>query len=82
MDQFQEDVLAEIAVLNALALSALKKIALAEPNPKAYLAKLLEDGLANLAATNYWSVPDDRKEAFLENVQARYTDAVTSIRVD
>lgn len=82
MASFQEDVLAEFAALNAVALAALKGVARLQPDPSRYLRGVLEVGLIGVERTNYWSVPDDRKEAFLENVKARYTDAVMSIRVE
>lgn len=54
----------------------------ASMNAAANLKNLLESGLHALSQTNYWSVPAERKAAFLEGVQARWTDAVMSIRTE
>lgn len=81
MASFEDDVLAEFAALNVVALTALEVIAHLHPDPENYLRKALEDGLAKVEKTDYWSVPPDRRDAFLENVKARYTDAILSIRV-
>jgi hypothetical protein len=78
---FEDDVLAEFAALNAVALTALKAVAHLQSDPEKYLGKVLEDGLRNVEKTDYWSVPPDRRDAFLENVKARYTDAILSIRI-
>jgi len=68
-----------MAVMKAL--SALAAIAATQSGSKReYLSKILEAGLRDLEETNYWSVPADQKEAFLENARARYTDLIMGIR--
>ncbi|SER58849.1 hypothetical protein SAMN05216548_12727 [Faunimonas pinastri] len=81
MASFEEDTLAEFAAVNTVALTALKAIALLQPDSSAFLAQILEGGLKAMEQTNYWSIPADRREAFLENAKARYSDAIASIRV-
>lgn len=80
MSTFEEDTLAELAALNAVAITVLMAIAAGKPDPDAYLGRVLEDGYAALEKTRYWSIPPERLPAFLENVKARYTDAIMSAR--
>lgn len=82
MEEVLDNVLAEFAALNMLTMQTLRLIAMQKPDPRAFLAGLLETGLQNLAATNYSSVPPERKAALLENARARYTDMIVGIRVD
>lgn len=76
-----DDIVAEFAALNVLAMSTLKAVAKQQPDPTGYLKKLLEDGLVAIETTNYWSVPQERKAAFLENAKARFTDMIVGIRL-
>ena len=82
MNKSEQDVLAEFAALNTAIITCLKQIAMTKPDPKAFLSNVLDSGLLALETTNYWSVPADQKETFLENAKARYTDLVSSVRVD
>ena len=71
MEEFAEDVLAEFACVNTIALTALKAVAVLQPDAKAYLQTILEGGLRAMDTTNYWSVAPERKAAFLEKAKAR-----------
>lgn len=79
---FHDGVLAEFAVLNMAVSKALAIAAAQFDDPEAFKKQLLELGLIGLTKTNYWSVPPERLPAFLEQVEARYTDLVLAIRPD
>lgn len=79
--EFHDDLLAELAVLNAAAMTALREVARSKEDPAAYIRDVHESGLGKLRAANYWSVPADRLEAFHAKIEARWADLITSLRV-
>jgi hypothetical protein len=79
--EFNEDLIAELASLNTLAMAALKAIAASQVDPEGYLARILESGLSAMEKTVYYSIPAERQRAVIEKAQARFTDAVTSIKI-
>ncbi|MCD2183324.1 hypothetical protein [Rhizobium sp. GN54] len=82
MDQeYAEDLIAELASLNTLALTALAAIAKVKADPSGYLQAVLEDGCAAMERTNYYSIPKDRQAVVIEKAKARFTDAITSIKL-
>ena len=58
----------------------LSSLAVLSGNPDAYLNHLLANGLLGLDRTNYWSIPAERRDVFVENARARYTDIIASAR--
>ncbi|TCV66295.1 hypothetical protein [Neorhizobium sp. S3-V5DH] len=80
-DEAIEDLIAELASLNTLAMTALQAIAKTQTDPKAFLAKVLEDGSAAMEKTNYYSLPKERRAIVAEKAKARFADAITSIRL-
>lgn len=76
---FKEDHLAEVVILNTAVMTALKGVADREPDPRAYMAKVLEDGMAEMRKTNYPTVSPEGREAFLSNVEARWGELVTGV---
>jgi hypothetical protein len=82
--QFEMDVLAEFAAVNTAVITALRAIVMihaqGDASAKArFLSDLLESGSTAMEKTNYWSVPNEQRAAFLENAKARYADLITSI---
>ncbi|SFH29251.1 hypothetical protein [Ensifer sp. OV372] len=80
-NEYAEDLIAELASLNTLAMTALKAIARTQENPAGYLAKVLEDGCRAMEKTNYYSIPEERQGVVVEKAKARFTEAVTSIKL-
>lgn len=78
-NEYNEDLLAELASLNALALTALKGIAMAQADPQTYLANILDGGIAKLEETNFYSIPENRRDVIKEKAKARFTDSISSI---
>jgi hypothetical protein len=79
--QESEDLIAELAALNALALTALKEVAMSKINPAAYLSRVLDSGIEEMGKTEFWSVPKERRAAVVENARGRFTDMISSIKL-
>jgi hypothetical protein len=45
-----------------------------------YLSSVLKDGLHDLEGTDYQNIAADRRDAFRDNVKARYIELVTEIK--
>lgn len=76
---FHDAVLAELAAQNMAIMKALSGLAAIVGDREEYKRTLLEAGLRDLPTTDYWSVPAERKEAFLAQVEARYTALIAGI---
>lgn len=77
-----DDLMAELAALNMAVLKALQgmaSVAGREGVREQYLKTVLEAGLRDLENTNYWSVPAERRAAFIEKARARYTDIIMGV---
>lgn len=81
-DKFADDVLAEFAVLNAAIIAALKHLAETQQDPASFLQQIHDRALRGFNATNYWSVPAERREALLANIEARWDDLIASVKPD
>lgn len=76
---FAEDLLAELAVLNAGVITVLRLAAMGAPDPDAFCAAIQAAGHQGLRHGNYYSIPPERRDAFLANVEARWDDLITSV---
>ena len=81
--QAHENLIAEFAALNTAVIkcfSAITHLAVREgATAKAYLEKQLQSGEEALAKTNYWDIPEDRREAVIENARARYAEIIDAV---
>jgi hypothetical protein len=80
--EFELNTLTEIAVLHAAVDRILRHLAKTSPDPQAFLATELEQGLESLAMTHYWSVSHKNQKEILENAKARYSEIIGNIRLD
>jgi hypothetical protein len=80
MDQFKNDLTAELLALNTAVHQLLDQAAEKSGNRKAYLSAVLERGLEAIGTTNLWSTPENQREAVYESARARFSDIVASIR--
>lgn len=76
-DEFQEDVLAELAILNSVAIVTMR--ALLQGHGKADINQLFEKMSADLQAANYWGIDSSRLDTFLGKVDARWTSLAADI---
>jgi hypothetical protein len=80
--EFQMNTLTEIAVLRASVDRILTHLAKRSPDPLAFLATELEQGLESLARANYWSVSHKNQKEIREGAKIRYSEIIGNIRVD
>jgi len=78
--KFELNTLTEIAVLSVAVDRILRHLAKASPDPHAFLAAELQQGLESLATTHYWSVSHKDQKEILENAKARYSEIIENIR--
>jgi hypothetical protein len=74
--------LAEIAVLRVAVERILSQLAKSSPDPRAYLANELAQGLESLAKTNYWTVSHKNQKEILETARVYYSAIIDNIRTD
>lgn len=81
-DQFNEDLLAELAAINmvlAQLISFAAAIAEEQGIPrKAYLDRLLESGIEEIGRTDFYSIPVDRRSAVTEKARARFSQIIAA----
>jgi hypothetical protein len=80
--EFQMNTLTEIAVLRASVERILTHLAKCSPDPHAFLATALEQGLESLAKANYWSVSHKNQKEIREEAKIRYVELIGNIRMD
>jgi len=80
--EFQMNTLTEIAVLRASVDRILTHLARCSPDPHAFLATELEQGLERLARANYWSVSHKNQKEIREAARTRYSELIGNIQVD
>jgi hypothetical protein len=80
--QFQMNTLAEIAVLRVAVERILSQLAKSSPDPRAYFANELAQGLESLAKTNYWTVSHKNQKEILETARVYYSAIIDNIRTD
>lgn len=82
--EFNEDLIAELAALNTAVIKAIAGMAaLVEQSGvatrKDYLERLLVSGEEGISKTNYWSIPQEQREAVIEKAKARYMDIINAV---
>ena len=80
--EFQMNTLTEIAVLRASVDRILTHLAKRSPDPQAFLATELEQGLESLAKASYWTVSNKNQNEIREKAKTRYSELIGNIRVD
>ena len=76
--QLEEDALAEVAAFSMAVTKAIAGL-LSLTDARGYLVRILEDGLRDLEQTNYRTVADERRAAFLDKVKAHYIDFIATV---
>jgi hypothetical protein len=83
--EFHEDLIAELAAINTVLIKCMSAITLfaeREGVPaKVFLENHLRSGEAALAKTDYWSIPEDRKDVLIEKARHRLTDIFNAVHL-
>jgi hypothetical protein len=75
----EEDALAAAAAFGMAVTKAIAGLSSLTDARGPYLARILEDGLHDLENTNYRTVAEERRAAFLDNVKAHYIDFIATV---
>ena len=77
---FHDSVLAELAAQNMAIIKALSGLAALAGDRDEYKRALLDAGIRDLQLTEFWSVPVERRGAFLAQIEARSASLIAGVR--
>jgi hypothetical protein len=78
--QIEEDDRADAAAFSMAVTKAIGGMSSLAGEQGHYLSRVLEDGLHDLEETDYQNIAADRRDAFRDNVKARYIELIMEIK--